>query len=370
MRIAILVLLFPPKWLAGTEIATYNIASHLAAQGHDVHIITSWDKGLTRESAEEGFHIHRVKTVRRPVFQVLTYIPKSLPVIRKINPDIVHCQSIPLGLSGFLIKKLFGKPYVVYGRGSDVYNPWIFKNIVSKLVLRNADAIIALTEDMKKRIQNIHDRSVFVIPNGVDLERFGELPQEIPDKESKLTDEKVIIFIGTLRPVKGVRYLIEAMRMIAEGYKRTRLLLVGDGEERGYLEKLVNKMGLEDCVSFIGRVPHERALTYMVTSDVFVLPSLSEGFPMTILEAMACGLPIVATRIGGLPEVIEDGRSGFLVEPENPKEIAERVLLLLEDNELRKRISLNNKERVEKYSWQHIVNRLAEVYSGIFPNHR
>ena len=109
-------------------------------------------------------------------------------------------------------------------------------------------------------------------------------------------------------------------------------------------------------------VPNETVPEYMVASDVFVLPSLSEGFPTVILEAMASGIPIVATKVRGVPEIIKDGENGFLVEPRNSEEIAEKVLLLLNKDELRKRISEKNIEEVKRYHWESIAIRLEEVY--------
>jgi glycosyltransferase involved in cell wall biosynthesis len=103
----------------------------------------------------------------------------------------------------------------------------------------------------------------------------------------------------------------------------------------------------------------------MAASDVFALPSLSEGFPIVSLEAMASGLPIVATKVGGLPEIVEDGQNGFLVEPRNPGQIAERALLLLNNDKLRQRISGNNKEKVKEFSWENVVSRLEGLYRSL-----
>ena len=365
MKIAILTPLFPPKHLAGLEIAAYNIAKHLSKRNHEVHVITTLDKGLPKESTEECFFVHRFKTSKIPILRTVLYYIKSFFVVKRVNPDIVHIQTIYLSLSGLLIKKFLRKSYVVYGRGSDVYLPWRFKNIISKPILKNADAVIALTEDMKREVQKIYDREVFVIPNGIDLKRFENLSKE--DLRSKLEikeQEKVILFVGTLRPVKGVRYLIEAMKIVTNKNKNNRLFIVGDGEEKEHLENLVKELDLEKYMRFIGKVPNEEVPEYMAASDVFVLPSLSESFGIVNLEAMASGLPIVATDVRGLPEIIKDGENGFLVEPKNPEQIAEKVLLLLEDGELRERISNNNREEVKKYSWKSVVEKLEKVYLG------
>lgn len=368
MKIAILTPLFPPKHLAGLEIAAYNIAKHLAEK-HEVYVITSIDKGLPKESTEEGFYVHRFKTSNIPILRTVLYYIKSFFIIREINPDIVHVQTIFLALSGLLAKKFLHKPYIVYGRGSDVYFSWRFKNLISKPILKNADAVIALTGDMKREIQSICNRDVFVIPNGIDLERFENLSKEDLRSKLEIKEENIILFVGTLRPVKGMKYLIEAMKTITDKNKNSRLFIVGDGEERKCLENLVRTLNIERYVTFIGKIPNDEIPKYMAASDVFVLPSLSEGFPVTVVEAMASGLPIVATTVRGLPEIIENDENGFLVEPKNPKRIAEKVLLLLEDNELRKRISGKNKEQSKSFSWDNTVDSLEKIYKQICNNY-
>jgi N-acetyl-alpha-D-glucosaminyl L-malate synthase BshA len=363
MKIVILVALFPPKWLAGTEIAAYNIAKYLVRKGHEVHVVTTLDVGLPNESIVEGFFVHRIFWRKIRFLDVISFWMKMLLTLRKIDPDVVHVQSIGIGIPGLLAKKILKKPYIVWGQGSDIYLPDKFTKSLSKLVLKNADAVIALTEDMKRKMQKIYDRNVFVIPNGIDLERFNNLPKETLRKRWKIKDEdEIITFVGTLRPIKGVEYLIRAMKIVRQKSTGARLMLVGDGEEREKLEKLVKELILEEYVRFIGKVQNEKVPEYMVASDIFILPSLSEGFPVTVLEAMASGLPIIVTRVRGLQEIIKDGENGFLVEPKNPEQIAEKVLMLLEDDELRERISRNNKKRVKDYSWESVVARLEGVY--------
>lgn len=366
MRIAILTPLFPPKWLAGTEIATYNIAKHLARRGHEVHIITSLDEELPKKSCEEGFCIHRVKVVNKPKLFYFTFSLSTFSAIKRINPDIVHIQAISTSLLAPLVKKILKKSYVVYCRGSDVYRPWPFKNIFSKFILNSASLGIVLTKDMKKRMQAICDTEISVIPNGIDLERFRGLIRKKFRKKLKVgEDEKIIIFVGALRPVKGVRYLIEAMKVITDENRSTKLFLVGDGKERESLESLVEKLGLENHVNFIGKVPNERVPEYMIASDVFVLPSLSEGFPVTVLEAMASGLPIITTNVGGLSEIIKKNENGFLVKPKNVKELSAKISLLLKNDKLRKKIGENNKHAVHKYSWENLVCMIEKVYFNI-----
>ena len=366
MNILILVTGFPPQRLAGTELAAYSMAEHLARR-HQVHIITARDKGLPRESIEAGFHIHRLKTVRVPVLGSVLYLIRLIPLVKRCHPDIVHAQAIsPSGLFALALKKLLGMPYVVWCQGSEVYLPHRLSRGILRLVLSNADAVITLTADMREVVQRLYKREIVTIPNGVELERYQGLPGEkIRQKIGLGVEEKVALFVGTLRPVKGVRYLIEAMDIVVRENRLARLLVVGDGEERGELENLAKRLGVAARISFIGRKPHRDIPDYMAAADVFVLPSLSEGFPLTILEAMAAGLPIVTTRVRGLPEIIEEGGNGFLVEPRNHQQIAERLLSLFSNDKLAEAMGQSNRDKARGYSWQSIVERLEGLYRGL-----
>jgi len=364
MKIAIIVPLFPPKWLAGMELATWNIAKHLVRRGHEVHVITTRDAGLTGESQEEGFYVHRLRCPKARFLGPLLFLIKALLALRKINPNIIHAQSIFPGLYALIAKKVLGKPYLLQNHGM-VYVSRPFRNQISKLVLRNADAVLALTEDMKEEMQKICSRDIHVLPNGIDLEKFESLSKdEMRCKLQIKTDERLVIFVGRFRPVKGVEYLIKSMEIIRQRDQSIRLVLVGEGPEEENLKSLTKQLKLEGCVEFVGQISTEKVPQYMAASDVFVLPSLSEGFPLVSLEAMASGLPIVATKVTGLPEIIEDGENGFLVEPRSPEQIAQKVLLFFEDNELRGTMSRNNKEKAKKYGWETVVQRLEDVYQN------
>ncbi len=217
--------------------------------------------------------------------------------------------------------------------------------------------MIALTNDMRQKIQAVYSRDIFVIPNGIDLEKYSNMP-----KNSKQVNGKTILFVGRLHPVKGVQYLIEAMAITHQEMPDVKLIIVGEGIEREKLEGLTKQLDLKGCIQFVGRVPQEKIPLFMQQADIFVLPSLAEGFPNVLLEAMACGLPIVATRVGGIPEIIEDGRNGFLVNPKKPDEIADKLLFISRNKSITWKISKNNKEKVKKYNWDNTVSNLEEIY--------
>jgi N-acetyl-alpha-D-glucosaminyl L-malate synthase BshA len=364
MKIAILVPVFLPKHLGGVEVATYNIASHLAKKGHNVHVITVWDSGLTNESIEKDFFVHRVRVPKIKAIGVVIFWLKILFVLNKIDPDIIHVQSVTIAMPAYLAGKFLKKPYIVCGHGFDVYFSWRFKKAISKLVLKNAHEVIALTENMKNDMQKIYNREILVIPNGIDIEKFTVLPdkEKIRKELGVSNSDRVIIFIGNLRPIKGVEFLVRAMNIIRQEEPNVRLILVGEGSQVDYLRNMVEELHLERCVVFTGEVSNEIVPSYLAASDIFVLPSLSEGFSIASLEAMACGLPIIATEVGVLPDIIENGVNGFLIKSGEPKEISEKVLNLLGNEDLRGKISENNKKKAKGYSWTDIVQRLEEAY--------
>lgn len=360
MKIAIIVLYFPPNWLGGTEIATYNIARYLVMKGHEVHIITLLDKQMQKIEMMEGFYVHHIiRHSRTPLISSALYFTSIFVNIKRICPDIIHCQSLSAGWIPFLLKIFLKTPYVIYGRGSDIYTNYRFKNIILRLAIKNANSVIALTEDMKKEMNKIDRQDVFVIPNGITIDDYCE---NSPNIIRRRDNEKIILFVGGLRSVKGVNYLICAMKDVIEKYPNARLILVGDGEERRNLENLADKLNLNQKITFVGNIPNKDVSKYMKEADIFVLPSLSEGFPVVILEAMASGLPIVTTKIRGIPEIVKEGINGFLVEPRSSKKIAEKVVFLLRNENVATSISENNKVDVKQYSWENVVKRLENIY--------
>ena len=363
MKIAILTWNYPPKQTGGTEIATQNLAGALSRKGHEIMVVTTRDAGLPEKSTREGFRVHRVRSLRPKLLKYAFFCFSALKLLRRFNPDIIHAQAMWMGLPAFICKLVIKRPYIFWARGLDVYSPRLFKGPLSKLVLRNAAAVIALTENLKKKMQEMYNRDIFVIGNGVDIEKFGTWSKEAARAELNIKEsEQVVIFVGSLIPVKGVQYLVEAMNTVIQHFPEARLLLVGDGEEREYLEKLADKLNLAEHITFIGRVANQRVPEYLVASDLFVLPSLSEGFPNVILEAMAAGLPIVTTNVSGLSEIVKDGENGFVVETRNPQQLAEKISLLLSDTELRNRFSVNNRSEAEQNSWEAVVEKLEKVY--------
>lgn len=210
---------------------------------------------------------------------------------------------------------------------------------------------------MKRKMRDICNGDISVVPTGVDLERF-----KTSLGAKKGGNAKTIVFVGRLHPVKGVQYLIEAMAIVHREMSEVELVIVGDGIERSRLEELADKLDLHGNIQFAGQVPQERVPSIMHRADAFVLPSLSESFGIVNLEAMAAGLPIIATKVGGIPEIVNEGVNGYLVNAKRPDEIADRILMLLRNDEVREKISVNNREKAEMFTWGRVAEKVEEEH--------
>ncbi len=374
MKIVIVVFLFLPEKVAGTEVATYNIAKRLndPENDHEIIVLTSLDKGLPSESIMDGFKVYRIYRpgknnkigvlLSAPLFWISIFFK-----LWKLKPDLVHFQGLSTGIIGIFSKKILKIPYIVWVRGSDFYLPHPLMKKFHKSVFDNASAIIALTEYMKRKMKKTVDKEINVIPNGVDLSKFtvNKTKIDIRHELNIPLDKTILITVGRLYPVKGVEFLIKSINLLKETHDDFKLLIIGDGSERNNLERLSEELNIKDYIEFRGRVPNEEIPLYLKASDIFVLPSLSEGFPNALLEAMASGLPVIATNIRGLDEIIEDGINGFLVNPKSPEEIANKLNHIIQDNSLSKSFSQNNKLKAKKYEWEMVIKRLNEIYEKI-----
>lgn len=220
--------------------------------------------------------------------------------------------------------------------------------------IKNADYIIDLSNTLKLK-------KTFYIPNGVNIELF---------KPAKLgtikKDKKVVLFVGRLDPEKGLEYFIRASEIIKQKLKGEVEFLIVTSTLLEAKEKLkmVNKLK-EKGIEFLENIPYENMPKIYQKADVLVLPSLCEAFPLVNLEAMSCGIPVVATNVGGTPIAVKDGLVGFLIPPKDPQAIAEKVIKILENEKLREEMKKNCLEWVKNFTWEKVAQRYLEIYQKI-----
>ena len=297
---------------------------------------------------------------------------KKAIVKNKFDFNIIHTHfAWPQGYAGARLKEDYGNPFVVTGHGYDVYSlPFKDDEWRNKIeyVLNTADHIITVSQSNLKCIQKLDvSTPVTVIPNGFRSDLF--YPRDSLECRKALNlpqDKKIILTVGNLEPVKGQRYLVEAVQRIIRERKNILCVIVGAGKVRTALERQIRSLGLEDYILLAGGKPHDEIPLWMNACDLFVLPSLRESFGVVQIEAMACGKPVVATRNGGSEEVVISDKYGLLVEPVDPDGLAEKILVAL-DREWDREAILAYAER---FTWENIVKEITTIYQGVLEHER
>jgi glycosyltransferase involved in cell wall biosynthesis len=291
----------------------------------------------------------------------------GLEIIQKAN--LIHAHfAWPHGYATIRLGEELDIPVVVSAHGFDVYNlPFKGKHWISMLkkVYDCSSHIITVSNKNKQILierLGISPSKISVVYNGFNEEMFKPMDRKVARETLELpAHAKIVLNVANLNPVKGHKYLIEAFAEVSEKVSNTLLVIVGDGPLRRGLELYARNLGIGDKVMFTGFRPHSEIPLWMNAADVFALSSLSEGNPTVIFEALGTGTPVVATSIGGVPEVITSSDYGILVKPGNSKELAAKIIEALEmkwDREAIRSYAL-------KFSWKSIAKQVAEIYSNV-----
>ena len=316
----------------------------------------------------------KVKTIYLPFGTKLGYYLNIFAlkrIISKEKPDLINAHYASgygtLGrLSGFN-KKLLN----VWG--SDIYDfpneSKVKKRIIEKN-LKNYTAIAStsycMAEETKKYLEN-KSKEIFITPFGVDIEKFKNLNTE------KRENEITIGIVKTLTEKYGIEYLIKAIKELEnildiENYKKIRLLIYGKGELKNKLEDLTKELQIEDKVIFKGYISNEDVPNALNDMDIFVVPSIlnSESFGVVAVEAMACEVPVIVSDVDGLKEVVVNNETGFVIPKKSPKEIANKIKILIENNDIVKKFKKNARDRVLKlYDWNKNVENMIKIYEEL-----
>ena len=269
-----------------------------------------------------------------------------------IKKDIVHAVlESYAGLALCFYKFLGGRDKTLLTLQSGRVNmpAWLFRAIH-----RAPDKIQAISQALAQRAKGFRAKDVAVVPNGIDIEIFRHIDiSRVPHR---------IISVAHLKKVKGLDYLIKAMPAVLKDFPDAEFVLVGDGPERKNLENLAHSLGLGGRVKFKGALPHSQVAQELAKAEVFVLPSLAEGFGIAVVEAMAAGLPVIASRVGGITDIIQHNHNGLLIEPESPQAIADAVIKLFTNPGLAQTLTQNARRNTNRYSWQNISEKINQLY--------
>lgn len=351
-HIAILVKEFPPDVIGGTETQTKRVARELDAAGHEITVYTK-AYATDRDDDSLPYEVVRVPNWHiNPFVSTLTFVLTSTFLLLRDarDYDILQCMMIyPNGFVGCVVNAMRGLPYFAWIRGGDYYfmkdtpgKRWMIKRVLADtLVLVQTEQI---AHDVRREFP---ESNLSVLGNGVDI------PEETASGEE-------IVFVGRLKEQKGLHVLLHA---IADSNET--LTIVGDGPERSRLEALADQLEID--VQFVGEVSPEEVTEYLLRGKVFVLPSIrGEGLPNAVLEAMAVGLPVIVTDTGGVADAVNDGHTGFVVEPGDEQAIQEKLQFLRENNQ--QRVEMGTEARqwvIDTYGWTSIISKLDDIYNNV-----
>jgi len=354
----------------GSGVVATELGKELALRGHDVHFI-SYALPI-RLTMTDRIYFHEVEVLTYPLFEYPPYdlvlATKMAEVMTRFDLDILHVHyAIPHSISAYLAKMMLNErvvPFVTTLHGTDItlvgndrsYLP------ITRFGIEQSDAVTAVSEYLRRRtIEEFQvQREVIVVPNFVDCNVYGRSTDKNLRSKFAAPDEGILIHISNFRPVKRVEDVIETFSLVRKKTK-AKLLMVGDGPERPKAEWLANTHGIAGDVLFLGKQNNMNEV--LSISDILLLPSELESFGLVALEAMACEAPVVATRVGGIPEVVRDGTDGFLYDVGDVSSMAEGCLKILGDPPLRLAMGEAARDRARReFCASEIVQQYEDLY--------
>ncbi len=406
MKIAILQDEMPWDSVGGAGVVALDLAKALCHRGHDVFVICATHRDVPEYEERGGLRIYNIKN--RPFgflrYYFCLYNPQIVPKIRKIfekeKPDVVHCHNLHSALSYHslkIAKKIAKKIFITthdammfnygklasarYLKNFDCRASWIdnfktagkqynpLRNILIKHYLKYADKIFAVSHALADALNQNGIKNIAVVYNGVDIGSFRAEEDDVKNfkKHHNLEGKKIIFFAARISREKGPETLLRALPHILRRIPNAVLLIAGDGNE-SYVKILKNiaaSAGLENAVLFLGRVPYEEIDKFYFIADVAVTPSIYlDPFNLTNIAAMAAKKPVVGTCYGGTPEIVLDGKTGFIINPFNIEIMAEKISNLLEDEQLSEAFGAEGNKRVkEKFSLEKQVDETLRYYN-------
>ncbi|MCS7180757.1 MAG: glycosyltransferase [bacterium] len=345
--------------IGGTEKMILTLSKNLDKNIFDIVFFCIKGQGkFTNKIKDEKFKIY-VTNLKKNPFSFISL----MFYIKKEKVDILHSFLFVANIVGRIYGKILKIKVVISSqRSTDPWRKWyhwlferITKNFVDIIISNSYTAREVLVKKGK-----IPRKKIKVIPNGI----------ELPEKKEKIDKDYIAIgAIGNLRKAKGYFYYIESAKLVIEKFKNVKFYIIGEGEMREAILKKIKKENLEEYFILTGYV--ENIYEYLKIFDIFVLSSLWEGCPVSLLESMGYGVPSIATNVGDVPYIIENGKDGFIVEKGNSEQIAEKIIKLIKDKNLREEIGNKAREKIKKYySFETMVRAYASIYLEEFDKKR
>ena len=367
--------LFYP-YFGGVETHVHEVSKRLTSLGVDVEIYTVDPSGkLPKKQLIEGIEVSRFRSFSPK--QIYFFSPKLFNALK--NPksaDVIHVHAYPNypALASVCAKIVNKKPLVFtphYGgyflptEGASILRS-ILKNgynfLAGKFMFDKANAVIVLSKGEGELLHckfGLKKEKVRYIPNGVDVKKFEHVKTN--------AETKTLLYVGRIEKYKGLDFLLNAFLKVQKLFPDSQLIFVGKGSYKKELISVVTSKGVERSVRFYQDVPEKKLLDLYLSSSVFVLLSQYEGLPIALMEAMACGLPVIATRVGGISEIVQSGKNGFLLDyPPDENILCEQISLLFNDENYSAKTGLEARNRIlSKFSWDQVAKNICQLYKEI-----
>jgi len=406
MRIAVLTSSYPRFQGDGTAPFVMSISNALANLGHTVQVVAPYDISV-QEDFESPVPVKRFKYIwpRKchimgharslkadvklrfssilllPFFSIASIV-NLIKVCRKIDAQIIHAHWVlPNGFAAAIVSKLLGIPFIISLHGSDIFTAdknFLFR-AVAKWTFKQSSYVTACSQELHDRAKQINeDIRIEVVPWGADPEVFKPLEnrEEIRKKYSWSADVIIVSTLGRMVHKKGFSQLIDIIPSLQSCQQDFRIVIGGSGPLEDELKEKISRMNLSETVSFPGRIPWDEVPQFLGASDVFVLPSQRDkagnldGLPTVLLEAMACGLPCVASDVGGVRLVIAPGRNGILIAPNAANELIDGLRQLIDDKATRKELSQEARRSVvERFNWENVGEKFEAICQESINDH-
>lgn len=355
-----------PDAIGGDAVVVHNLKLHQLNSGNEVFILTSNCKEIKDEKnifkyglRERPSNMDKITT--RRLLSLIILSAEAFWLLKKVKPDIIHSHSADMGFFMSFAARLYGIPILNTCHGISFADKRInfIKRIAEKIFLKYSGFKKIVAVDLKglhilktSRLKN----SVY-IPNGVELNKSIGITKK-KNKRFKF------LFVGRLEEQKGIIYLLQAASLLKG--RDFEVNIVGDGSQAGHLKNTAKESGLSHAVNFLGKLDDQELQDEYIYSDAFVLPSIWEGIPLSILEAMAAGLPVIAADVGGITTLCTDRVTGLIVKPRDSAALAQAMLEVMENEELREKLARGGRDLASGFTWENTAAGYGKIYTEIY----